>query len=189
MESTEPICLCDKLACYLILNAGEMPDLGVINGRMKAILFLFQTARSESVGGYEDLAIELLEEVYDIIDNDKDIPVTFQSGLCGIGWMTEHLIQQLYLTVDEDVCEKYDRRIADAFSRREYSGLGLREGLCGFLFYSIARLGEGRVRKGSATIGFHRKFISLVLNELGSQLLVPQLMEERERMPISTTEN
>ena len=74
--------------------------LGLINGKMGIAIALFRYARLSGELTCEDVGCELLDEIYEHLDSS--IPISFGSGLWGIGWGIEYLIQNGYMEGDAD---------------------------------------------------------------------------------------
>lgn len=153
----------EELVHFLFLNASEMSDLGIYNGRMKAIMFFFSLFKNKSNETYENFSFELLEELYDLLN--LDIALDFQSGLCGIGWTIEYLIKNKYLAVDEDLCGKFDKRISCFLQSELYKGVGLRKGLTGQLLYWIARLNNSLAITNKQTLACCHLSVEKILSE------------------------
>lgn len=142
----------------LFFNRQGTDNLGLYNGKMGIALFFFHAARSLNNIWYEEYAEELLDEIFE--DIHCDIPIDFATGICGIGWGIEYLIQHGYATgcsdnilseLDKKVVEKDLRRIGDA---------SLEHGLKGIVRYVNARLSSPREVTSALP------FDSLYLNEL-----------------------
>lgn len=142
----------------LFFNRQGTDNLGLYNGKMGIALFFFHAARSLNNIWYEEYAEVLLDEIFE--DIHCDIPIDFSTGICGIGWGIEYLIQNGYATgcsdnilseLDKKVVEKDLRRIEDA---------SLEHGLKGIARYVNARLLSTR------DVTSALPFDSLYLNEL-----------------------
>lgn len=142
----------------LFFNRQGTDNLGLYNGKMGIALFFFHAARSLNNIWYEEYAEALLDEIFE--DIHCDIPIDFSTGICGIGWGIEYLIQNGYATgcsdnilseLDKKVVEKDLRRIEDA---------SLEHGLKGIARYVNARLLSTR------DVTSALPFDSLYLNEL-----------------------
>lgn len=172
----------EDLIHFLLLNASEMPDLGVYNGRMKAILFFFSMSGRKPNKIYEDFSFELLEELYELLD--QEVPLNFQSGLSGIGWTVEYLIKNKYLATDEDTCGKFDKRLFYYLQCDLYKGIDIRQGLNGQLLYWISRMNnEWAVKKKETVTCFHlsiKKILSELRNHIDLLLLTMKEVENKD---------
>lgn len=171
----------EELTHYLLLNAALMPDMGILNGRMKAILHFLELSGKEDKPYYEDFAIELLDEILDTIN--ENFPVCFGHGLCGIGWGIEYIIKKRWLAVDEDICAPYDKLVARYIRQERYDGVGVYNGLTGVLLYLLSRIENPSVTPGSSVLAENKKQIDLVINRMSRIMTVEavlQLLKEKE---------
>lgn len=146
-----------RMVEHLILNSSFTSDLGLFHGKMGTVIFFAHYARWTGNALYEDFADELLGEIYE--DIHTDTPINLESGLCGIGWGIEYLVQNGFMEGDTDeILEDIDRRIMERDPRR-MTDLSFRTGLGGILFYATARLTASRESDG-------QPFDSLYLNDL-----------------------
>lgn len=84
---------------------------------------------------YEDVALELLDEVVEKLQ--KDLLINFESGLSGIGWVVNYLIAKGFVEGNSlEICEDIDNKIMETDPRRlvDYS---LEKGLGGILLYVL----------------------------------------------------
>lgn len=120
----------------LLLYSGLMSEIGLLRGKMGLVIFFMYYHQLTNESLYEDTADELMDEV--IEELHKNLPVTFGSGLSGIGWGIDYLIQKGFIEGDsKEVCEEIDKRIMETDPRRmeDYS---LESGFGGILFYVLA---------------------------------------------------
>lgn len=123
---------------YLIINASNLPDIGLYRGKMGIVLFFCQYARYLQNPLYEDFAGLLLEEIQEELHTL--LPVTFDDGLCGIGWGIEYLIQHGFMDADSDeILSDIDVKIMERDVRR-ISDYSLETGLAGIIEYVSVRL-------------------------------------------------
>lgn len=176
----------EKLTHYLLLNAALMPDLGVLNGRMKAVIHFLELSKQKKEMLYEDFAMEMLDEIIAAIK--KDFPICFGHGLCGIGWGIEHMIKKRLLAVDEDVCEPYDKEIARYIRQERYEGIGLYNGLTGILLYLLARIENYTIKSDSSVMAGNKKQINLVIHAMFTLLTqneITKLAQEKDNPEFS----
>lgn len=171
----------EKLTHYLLLNAALMSDMGILNGRMKAVIHFLELSRAEHISFYEDFAIELLDEILDSVNDD--FPVCFGHGVCGIGWGVEYILRKRFLTVDEDVCAPYDRLVARYVNREHYDGIGVYGGLTGVLLYYLARIENPCFTLGDSVLEENKRHVAGIIMRISRMMtdeLVLQLMQEKE---------
>lgn len=120
----------------LLLYSSSLSNVGLLRGKTGIAFFFMHYFRKTGEILYEDVACELLEEVTEELH--KELPVTFESGLAGIGWAVNYLIAKEFVEGDSlDICEEIDRRIMEIAPGRltDYS---LEEGIGGILLYVLA---------------------------------------------------
>ena len=106
--------LLPRIARHLIMHASYTPDMGLYHGKMGIVLFFAHYARYMGNSLYNEFAGELLDEVYQGIHTE--LPVNFESGLCGVGWGIEYLLQYGFMEGDSD----------EILSRYRYPCYGMR---------------------------------------------------------------
>lgn len=147
---------------YLILNCSFTPDLGLFHGKMGCVIFFAYYSRLTDQSCYAEFASKLLDEIYE--DMHHDIPYGMESGLCGIGWGIEYLIQNKYIEGNSDeILEDIDALILE-HNPRKILDLSFRTGLAGIIFYITARLSTTRIQ-GSA-IPFDTNYLYDLKNAL-----------------------
>ena len=92
--------LIEKLLAFLLTNYNYASGIGLMHGKMGGVLFFFQYAHYTGNDIYEEYAEMLMEDIYCKIN--KEIPVDFETGLCGIGWGIEYLIQNRLINGNSD---------------------------------------------------------------------------------------
>lgn len=168
-----------RMVEHLILNSSFTSDLGLFHGKMGIVIFFAHYARWTGNALYEDFADELLAEIYE--DIHTDTPINLESGLCGIAWGIEYLVQNGFMEGDTDeILEDIDRRIMERDPRR-MTDLSFRTGLGGILFYATARLTASRESDG-------QPFDSLYLNDL-KEAAQRATFTEQDEIPLCLFEN
>jgi glycosyltransferase len=126
-----------RIARYLMLHGSSTSNIGLLNGKMGIILFFYELGRYTGRENYDIFAGELLDEVYDEINNEA--PLHFRDGLCGIGWGMEYLIRNGFIEADsDDVLDELDKRIVE-WDVRKIIDSSLRTGLAGIACYVASR--------------------------------------------------
>lgn len=161
----------EKKIHSLFLSANFLENLGITNGKIGIALYFFSQYRQTRENLYEDFAFELLDEVDSTI-NDRTL-VGFRYGLCGIGWGIEYLVRERYISVDEDICARFEHRIHHYLLYDLYQGAGVANGLCGVFLYLLARVESSLVPPDSETMFINKRFIIHSLDKL-SLLLTPE---------------
>ena len=127
-----------KAIHQLLLRSSIGIDLGLYHGKMGLILFFAHYFRITNNIVFDDTADELMDELKEEIY--KELPIGFASGLSGIGWGIEYLIQNGFVDVDSlEACEEIDKKIMEKDPRRiqDYS---VETGLGGVLHYVLAHI-------------------------------------------------
>ncbi|MDR1883477.1 MAG: hypothetical protein LBR26_11965 [Prevotella sp.] len=126
-----------KLIHHLMLNASFSKDIGFFHGQTGIALFFYHYSRHVNNPVYADFADDLLDNILDKIHNR--LPDTFSSGLTGIAWGIEYLIQNNFVAGNSnDICEEIDVRIMGLDPRR-MSPEFIEKELEGFLHYILMR--------------------------------------------------
>lgn len=110
----------NQIADHYLLRGLFCKETGLWEGKMGMSIFYFLLSRHSSNYWYEEFASELLENVCNNLS--LHTPITFSTGLCGIGWGIEFLKQERFiqgntdeilLEIDKQVMERDVRRITD----------------------------------------------------------------------------
>jgi hypothetical protein len=108
---------------------------------MGIAIFFYQYARYTGNKVYEDYAGELIDEIYEEINNNT--PVGFANGLMGIGWGIEYLVRNGYLEADTDeALAEIDNAVYRSSLHRPFL-LDNGDDLFGYGLYYVTRL-KGR---------------------------------------------
>ena len=130
--------LLPRIARHLMIHASFLPDLGLFHGKMGIVLFFVHYARFTENPLYDDFAGVLLDEIYEELH--PDLPVNFESGLCGIGWGIEYLLQNGFMEGDSnEILSEIDNKIMEHDLRR-INDCNIKTGIGGLSFYINARL-------------------------------------------------
>lgn len=153
----------EQALAYLAINGSYLNDLGLFHGKMGIVLFFSELAHASQNSAYENLASNLLGEIYEGIH--YDLPINIENGLCGIGWGIEYLVQHGLLEGDTDeILSDIDQKVMEINPLR-MKDFSLRRGLGGIAYYVLARLNASRQ---SATLPFDKDYLN-ALQEAMSQ--------------------
>lgn len=123
--------LLNRIARYLIINASFSDSIGLFHGKMGIVIFFYHYACYIKNSIYEEFAGELLEEIYEEVH--ADVPIGFESGLCGIAWGIEYLEQNKFVegntaiilkNIDLFLMEREPKRMIDLSFRHGLAGIG-----------------------------------------------------------------
>jgi glycosyltransferase involved in cell wall biosynthesis len=127
-----------NIANNLITNIQPNNDVGILNGKIGAILFLFHYSKYSNINTYKEIAEIFLEYLLKNIDASQS--VCFISGLTGIGWGIEYLYQNQFIEGDtNEILEEFDKKIMEINPLRIYD-LSQNYGLGGIILYLLSRL-------------------------------------------------
>lgn len=124
-----------KIINRLIISSSSISDLGLLNGKMGIIIMFFHYARHTGNNYYNQIAEELLDELWEEISNK--LFIEFESGLSGIAWGIQYLIQNKFVEgTSSIVCEDINSFIMhiDPLLIDDYS---LETRLTGILYYVV----------------------------------------------------
>lgn len=136
----------ERVLNYVILASASSRNQGLLDGKMGVILFLMNHAKSAANEIYREMAEGMLDEIWTDINESTSIGLA--SGLCGIGWGIEYLIQNGFADGDaNEICEEVDRAVR---LQKMHPGmdLSLDMGLEGILHYVMARIVGNLSREG-----------------------------------------
>ena len=98
------------IADLLMLHGSFNINPGLSNGKMGIAIFLYHYSRFSNKKIYANFAGELLDQVFNEIY--KTDPGCFQSGMTGIGWGIEYLVQKNFVKADTDeILNEMDEKI------------------------------------------------------------------------------
>lgn len=135
-----------RIANYQMMHSSFCGELGLFYGKMGIAIFFFHYARYSNNIIYEDFAGELLDEI--IEDIHDGMSVGFASGISGIGWGIEYLVQQKFIEGNNDeILEEIDLKILEYDLLRGVDK-SLETGGVGIAYYVLQRLSSLQNRKG-----------------------------------------
>lgn len=89
-----------QIANALIINASNIDDIGLLNGRMGIAIFFYHYSSYSNNNLYRKYADELIDEIYS--DIHQSLPMNFTGGLTGIGWAIEYLVKNRFVSANTD---------------------------------------------------------------------------------------
>ncbi len=135
----------------LMLRSCDIDCLGLIDGKMGISILFFHYAKLTENPVFEDFAGDLLDDIWDNIN--KKQPIGFSTGLCGIAWGIEYLLQNGFVEGDgNSICEEIDKKIM-AIDPRRLSDNSLDSGLEGILHYVLSRISGAIKQKNQIPFG------------------------------------
>ena len=144
----------DKIADYLLLQGGGLPDPGLFHGKTGIVVALYLYAEACRDEVLRDYAWELFQQVYDSVHTL--MPVGLESGLAGVGYGVTLLCKRGLLDGDlNDILADVDGKIMEHDPRR-MADLSVRTGVRGLMLYLDLRRSVAPVST----------FVGLYLSEL-----------------------
>lgn len=123
----------------LIEKGKCLPGIGLWAGKMGIAIYLFHLARITQNEKYEDEASELIDTVYQHVS--FNLPLTFDTGLLGIGCGFEYIISQGFVDADRDeILSEIDLLVRNVIDSRLLGNLSFDKGVCGVGYYLYHRL-------------------------------------------------
>ena len=145
----------EQAITYLTINGSYLNDLGLFHGKMGIVLFFSELAHASQNSAYEDLAGNLLGEIYEEIH--YDLPINLENGLCGIGLGMEYLVQHGLMEGNTDeILSDIDQKVMEINPLR-MKDFSFRRGLAGIAYYVLARLNASRQ---SDTLPFDEDYLN-----------------------------
>lgn len=131
--------LLQNIAHHLILNCCTVTDIGLLDGKLGIVLFLFHYSRYSKNDVYSLFAEQILDDVLSSINGRTS--TNFCDGLSGIGWAIEYLYKNNFLEGDiNDSLEVIDKKMIEEIGASKMKDPSLETGFGGILHYILARL-------------------------------------------------
>ena len=128
----------EQTAKHFLFFGSYLRDIGLFEGKMGLIIFLFHYSRHSGKTLYEDFAIELVEDI--CRDISPDTPIGLGYGLSGIGWGIIYLIQNRFIEDNaNEILEDIDKKIIE-FDLTRIEDTSLKTGFQGIAIYLYERL-------------------------------------------------
>ena len=127
-----------QIADMLLLNGTLTESPGLVHGKMGIAVFFFHYAQFTGNVLFADYAMDLIGGMLDQIHVNS--PADYEKGLAGIGIGIDYLIQNNFLSVEDDICEDFDERMVRAVMYDPYPDFSQYGGLTGYGRYWVTRL-------------------------------------------------
>ena len=99
-----------KIANTIVANLGNTTEIGLMTGKTGISLFLYEYARFSGVEFYEDIANNLLEDVFHELK--PSLPPSIINGTPGIGWAIITMLKNGFIEYDDnELMEDIDKSI------------------------------------------------------------------------------
>jgi hypothetical protein len=127
-----------QIADMLLLNGTLTECAGLIHGKIGIAIFFFHYAQYTNNELFADYAMDLIGEIFNQIHVNS--PADYQKGIAGIGVGIDYLIQNKFLSVENDIIEDLDQRIVRAVLYDPWMDFSQYDGLIGYGRYWMMRL-------------------------------------------------
>ena len=127
-----------QTARHFLFFGSYLRHIGLFNGKMGLMIFLFHYARHSGNSLYEDFAMELFGEINR--DISVETPIGLENGLCGIGWGILHLSHNGFIEDNaNEILKEMDKKIME-YDLMRMKDLSLENGFQGMALYLSERL-------------------------------------------------
>lgn len=145
----------ERITHILILKSPYYTDIGFLEGKMGIAIAFAHLSRYTNKDIYYECMSDLLDEVLGNIY--KGLNYSFKSGLSGIGWCIEYLIQNKFVEGDSfEICEEIDHKIMETNPKRILD-TSMNDGFEGLLHYIIYHL-QGTIKQ-ETRLPFDREYL------------------------------
>lgn len=176
-SSSVDFSLDQQIIHHLMLKSGFLKDVGLLHGKMGIAILFYHYSKYTGNEVYEDFASDLLDDICDNLH--KELPIGFDSGLAGVGWGIEYLIQNHFVKGNSnEICEELDHKVMNIDPRRMSPDF-LETELPGILNYVLLRI-KGATDQHNA-LPFDKTYINdlfQVVNSLDKKNKSPELIYE-----------
>jgi glycosyltransferase involved in cell wall biosynthesis len=151
-----------NIAQHVILNNGLSPNIGLFNGKLGIVIFLFHYSRYSNNDIYSQFAEKILDDILDNIN--KNMSFDFHDGLLGIGWGIEYLYQNGFIQGDtNEILEEIDIKVNN-IGIESVDDLSFNNGLGGIMCYILSRLYT--IEKENKPNPFKLDFLSMLYKKV-----------------------
>lgn len=182
----------DKISHYFLERIdNEGINQGLLTGNLGLSIYFFNLNKLFNNPEFGNIAEDLIDKVLNGV-NKSVYNNNFDSGLLGIGWGIEHLIQNKFVNGDSDiVLEEIDDKIFKVVNEWDRDSFELNDGLTGYLFYLINRLSNKSNQQSMAFL-INKELLIHAINKLYELVTADfsTIIEDREfdlfwRFPVS----
>lgn len=165
---------------YLLENAKEEHGLGLMHGKLGLSIYFYHLAGKTENQGLLEIAENLVGEIFEKLSEAK-LSADFENGLAGIAYGLSYLVNSDFVeaNLDDTLGELDDRVFKFLEDQKGKLPANLRNGLIGYMIYSLNRL-ESSLKSGhKSNIYIFQKLTARLLNQLG-QLIEEEKLQDRE---------
>ncbi len=152
----------NHLASYLKSTISYVQSSGLFYGRMGLVIFFYHYSQYSKDIQYTKLADLLLTDILTHVY--KEIPVSLNNGLCGLGMAISYLFSEGFVEGDEDdVLFEIDKQIENNISM-DNADLSFETGILGVLYFLVCRFSRTK-RSDNFSSNFKNK-VYIIAEEL-----------------------
>lgn len=146
----------------------DIPNIGLLNGKMGVCIYFFRLAEKTGEPEYQEFAEQLIDAIYQTV-SDHQSPPEFDNGLAGIAWGVEYLVRHRYVEADTDaVLSDVDDKLFRHITTSRNLPVTVQKGILGYMAYVIARL-EGRgADRMDLPVQIFRRLLTELVNRLAT---------------------
>lgn len=149
-------------------QAPSMSNIGLLHGKMGISIFYYYLSSYTQDESHKHFADQLLDELYEAI-NKSSLSTDFETGLAGIAWGIEHLVQNGFVEADTDqILADLDYKIYNHLTFEGSISFGITNGLLGYAAYVLSRL----VTKNLNSANDHTFILKRLLIEIVNKLYI-----------------
>ncbi len=143
-------------------------DQSLLHGNTGLSVLFYHLAKKTGLSEYQKTADDLIEVVFKNLNSSS--PSDFESGMAGIGWGVEYLIQNNFVEGDsDDILEEVDNKVFKVLNEESINSLEVSNGLTGYLLYLISRL-KNKSPYSSMPQQINRELLILTINRIYENL-------------------
>lgn len=159
----------------LILQCGDLSDIGLFDGRMGCIIALMEYADRYGVASIVDFCVYMINKSVTALP--ANMAIGFGSGIMGIAFALDYLCYSGLINIDtSEVCREIDKRLMQYSPLRMYD-LSLEKGLEGMLMYVNIHMYNNRGYKvfADSFVAEIRKRVSVIPNDAQTDNMKKQI--------------
>ena len=126
-----------------IYSNSALQEYGLLRGKMGVCLYFYEASKRSDNEQYREFADSIFDDVYNYVHRNPVSPY-FDSGLLGIAWGINYLIENDFVEGDPDeLLSSIDNIIYHIIENKiEELKFGFKQGLLGYVFYLLSRMSK-----------------------------------------------
>jgi len=150
----------EYILAHVLSNPNEAYGIGLLTGKAGIAFIYMMLAKKELNTLFELIADKLIQQVWD--ECTTHTPMSFASGLLGVGWLCEYLCQnRMVIGNPDDILDDIDKMVC-SINPAKIQDMSLDDGLLGIFAYVQGRIIGCHTRK--TVLPFGEQFINEVIN-------------------------